>query len=557
MDKQYRVNTFNKPVNIQVRVPGSKSITNRVLLIAALSDGECVLRGCGMSDDSRVFIEALISLGFDVGVEDCDVTIGGRNGFIPCKQADVYVGSAGTAARFLTAMMGLSDGVYEVTSSEQMKTRPMRPLLEALELLGARFTFHEQEYAFPFTVEGAGHSDREKNTSANDKADSSEKGVEPTERPTPTIPLNIDSSSQFLSALLLCAPMLPHGLTITLTGTRNALSYVNITEKMMRDFAADEQDSSNVNMAEKTKHDFASDVQSGSNINLTEKTMRDFATDEQECSPDHAISPQGDEYNPCEVHCKRTSDEQSEEANRAWTSQRCIIARHNNQYTISPAVRYHAREYDIEPDVSAACYFYAMAAVNGGSARVRGVNRANTQGDMRFLEVLEKMGCDVSAAFSKDDITVSKEPDTPLHCLDIDMSDFSDQTMTLAVIAPFADSPTTISGVGHIRNQESDRIHGIVTELTRLGIRCEEYPDGLKIYPLAAAEKAYERESGPEIKETVIDTYNDHRMAMSFAVLGTRIPGVVIDNPDCSRKTFDGFFDLLSHITFSSEKKLV
>ncbi|MBO4396297.1 MAG: 3-phosphoshikimate 1-carboxyvinyltransferase [Eubacterium sp.] len=552
-NNQYKVNTFNKPVNIQVRVPGSKSITNRALLIAALSDGECVLRGCGMSDDSRVFIEALVSLGFDVQVDGCDVVIRGEGGSIPRKHGDVYVGSAGTAARFLTAMMGLSDGVYEVTSSDQMKTRPMRPLLEALELLGAAFTFHEQPYAFPFTVTGAAcMADRSKTDSMKIVHDTdseritheswlTDSGKTDSESHGLTIPLNIDASSQFLSALLLCAPMIPSGFSIELTGKREALSYVKITEQMMSTFIISDQHN-RITGIDKQKDDLF--INPGENPSSGQPA---------------------DGYNECEGHCKRMSDERSEEANRAWPEQSCIIGRRNNTIIVPSDVRYHARKYDIEPDVSAACYFYAMAAINGGSAHVRGVNRNNTQGDMQFLDVLEQMGCSVGygsgdgpanstfAVSESDgsgqeinhrnpvgDIIVSRDPSTQLHGIDVDMSDFSDQTMTLSVIAPFADSPTIIRGVGHIRNQESDRIHGIVTELTRLGIRCEEYPDGLKIYPIDNNEKASD--------ETVIDTYNDHRMAMSFAVIGTRIPGVVIDNPDCSRKTFDAFFEILSGI---------
>ena len=159
MKQVFCVKPFNGAVDIDVSVPGSKSMTNRALLLAALAEGESVLRGVGMSDDSRVFMEALTALGFDLAEKyaadgSISIRVTGHGGELPQKKASVYVGSAGTAARFLTAMMGLSDGCYEVTSSDQMKARPMRELLEALELLGARFTFHEETYAFPFTVCG-------------------------------------------------------------------------------------------------------------------------------------------------------------------------------------------------------------------------------------------------------------------------------------------------------------------------------------------------------------------------------------------------------------------
>ena len=234
-------------INIDITVPGSKSITNRALLIAALAEGTTTLSGICLNDDSRVFLEAIKTLGFDVslpesikgseGSKDCDnvdvtsatgtldsLVITGTGGVIPIKKCDVYVGSAGTAARFLTAMMGLSDGCYEVTSSEQMKVRPMRELLEALEIIGAEFDFHEEEYSFPFIVRGRSFHKRD------------ETGIDTSSSPVQTVPLNIDRSSQFLSALLLCGPMVKEGFAIELTGTRTARSYVDITMRMMSDF---------------------------------------------------------------------------------------------------------------------------------------------------------------------------------------------------------------------------------------------------------------------------------------------------------------------------------
>ncbi len=427
MASEYFVSPFSGAVNIRVRVPGSKSMTNRALLLAALAEGDSVLRGIGVSDDSRVFMEALTALGFDLKESyssdgSVSVKISGCAGNLPEKKTSVYVGSAGTAARFLTAMMALSDGCYEVTSSEQMKKRPMKELLEALEALGASFDFHEESYAFPFTVTGRKH---ESNAS---------KAI-PVE-----IPLNIDRSSQFLSALLLCKSMVEKDFSIKLTGKRDAMSYVRISERMIEEFGN------------------------------------------------------------------------------------------------------KGREYDVEPDVSAACYFYAMAALNAGKATVIGVNRENTQGDLRFLDVLERMGCRVSTD-EDGDLVVSRDPAMRLHGVSIDMSDFSDQTMTLAAIAPFAKGMTTITGVAHIRGQESNRIEAIVNELTRLGVECEELEDGVRIIPFDE-DKLEERIEEP--KEVRIETYNDHRMAMAFAVAGTFLPGVIIDNPDCCRKTFDSYFDILT-----------
>lgn len=425
--KQFFMKPFGKPPAIDVVVPGSKSITNRALLIAALADGESVLQGVLFSDDSRVFMEALKTLGFpvDIDEENAVVKVTGLGGKIPEKKASVYVGSAGTAARFLTAMLALSGGTYEVTSSDQMKRRPMRPLLEALELLGTRFEYMEEPYAFPFRILG-----REI------------KGYQ-------EIPLNIDASSQFLSALLLAGVMQKEGFRIHLTGTRDARSYVNISMKM----------------------------------------MDAFGCRMQMCGED--------------------------------------------DYEILPDSSYLARTYQIEPDVSAACYFYAMAAVNGGSARVKHVHKDSTQGDIRFLELLQKMGC--TCMDGADGICLRAPKDGVLHGLTVDMSDFSDQTMTLAAVAPFADGPVVIHGVGHIRNQESDRLGGIAAELSGMGIDCEILSDGIRIQP-------------GHVEPAVIHTYNDHRMAMAFAVIGTKVPGIVIDDPECCRKTFEKYFNVLTNL---------
>ena len=425
---QYKMKPFvGKPI-IEVTVPGSKSITNRALLLAALSEGKSVLKGVLFSDDSRVFMEALKTLGYEIDVneKEAKVTIVGHGTQIPKQTADVYVGSAGTAARFLTAMLALSGGHYHVTSSKQMQARPMRPLLEALEFLGAKFQFHEDEYCFPFEILGREESSEKKKVS-----------------------LNIDASSQFLSALLLNGVFSKTGFDVVLTGKRDAKAYVKISMKMMEEFG--------VSMRQKSE----------------------------------------------------------------------------NEYEILPSGHYTAREYQIEPDVSAACYFYAAAAITGGSILVRNVHSTSMQGDMRFLNVLEKMGCDVKE--ERRGIRVTAPADGTLHGIEIDMNDFSDQSMTLAAIAPFAKEPVYIKNIGHIRLQESDRIHAIVTELARLGVRVEEEQDAVKIYP-------------SDVKPAVVQTYDDHRMAMSFALIGLKVDGIVIDNYECCKKTFENYFDVLESI---------
>lgn len=427
----------------EVMVPGSKSMTNRALLIGALAQGKTVLRGVLFSEDSRVFMRALQDIGFRVEIEETEkvVTIEGLGGRLPLAGPDteearrtpdresgwrkVYVGSAGTAARFLTAFLALSGQKFVVEASEQMKKRPMEPLLRALEMLGARFEYLEKPYSFPFRVCGR----EEKNPDF--------------------VELNIDASSQFLSALLLCGVMCREGMTIRLTGTRSARAYVGISMDMMERFGC-----------------------------RTEQLDEDT-------------------------------------------------------YRVLPEQMYRGGEYQIEPDVSAACYFYGLAAVTGGEAKVMHVHRATSQGDIRFLDVLEKMGCQVRE--EADGIVVTGNEDGRLEGVHVCMSDFSDQTMTLAALAPFAQGDTVIDGVGHIRRQESDRIRGIVTELRRMGISCEEREDGLTIHPGA-------------VRPTVVSTYDDHRMAMAFALTGCRAEGIVIDNPECCKKTFENYFDILTNL---------
>lgn len=421
----------------EVTVPGSKSITNRALLIGALAEGMTTLKGVLFSDDSRVFMQALRDIGFSVDVREQEhvVTIEGLGGRIPKRSGiegfrTVYVGSAGTAARFLTAFLGLSGQCFVLEASEQMKGRPMKPLLCALEQLGVRFEFLERPYAFPLRI--CGHD-----------------GKNPE-----YVELNIDQSSQFLSALLLSGVMCRDGITIRLTGTRNARAYVRISMKMMEAFG---------------------------------------------------------------VRVRQLDDK---------------------TYRVLSGQRYQGREYRIEPDVSAACYFYGIAAVTGSRVKVMHVHSDTTQGDIKFIDILERMGCHVSE--EKDGIVVTGVSGGQLRGISVNMSDCSDQTMTLAALAPFADGNTVIEGVGHIRGQESDRIHGIVTELANMGIRCDERPDGITIHP-------------GKIQPAVVNTYNDHRMAMAFSIVGCRAEGIVIDNPGCCAKTFENYFEVLTSLDLTTK----
>lgn len=428
---------------IEVDVPGSKSITNRALLIAALAEGKSVLRGVLFSDDSRHFLQALIDLGFEVEIDEACavVSIVGCGGKIPAYEspvdekmknvsddgmpvnASINVGSAGTAARFLTAYLGLSKGRYFVDSSQQMKKRPMEELLKALEDLGASIEFLEEAYHFPFVI-------------GNDQVSKHE------------VTIDVDKSSQFLSALLIASVLFTEDFVIHVKG-HHGMSYVKMTIAMMEQFGV--------------KVDC-----------LTEDTFR-----------------------------------------------------------ISGDASYTARDYRIEPDVSAAAYFYAMAPVLSVPAKVHHVHWKSLQGDITFLHVLEAMGC--GSVELEDGIRIYP-PQEGLCGGTFDLSAFSDQALTLAAISCFAKSPVTIEGIGHIRYQECDRLHAIMTNLTNMGIRCEEPEEGtIRIYP-------------GQPKPCEIETFEDHRVAMAFAIPGLVTDGIVILDPGCCRKTFETYFEVLEEV---------
>ena len=428
----YKVRHIRENPSICVTVPGSKSITNRALLIAAMAEGTTRLEGVLFSDDSRVFLQALQEFGFPVSIDEekrC-VTVTGYGGRIPAGEAFVHVGSAGTAARFLTAFAAMGEGCYRLDASEQMKKRPMKELLDALRELGAKIQCLEAEDTFPMEIRGIGSNKRTMEGSAG-------------------VFLNIDRSSQFLSALLLCAPLRFSDLNIHLTGNRSARSYVAMTEQMMKQFGHP------------------------------------------------GIRRKGE-----------------------------------NNYQVC-AASYRSGLYQIEPDVSAACYFYSIAAIAGGQACVKYMRKDSLQGDRKFLQVLEQMGCGLQ--WRDGQLWLQGPEPGKLHGISVDMSDFSDQALTLAAIAPYADSPVHIKNVGHIRGQECDRLQAIQENLTRMQVRCEVTEDAVVIYP-----------SRP--KPARIETYNDHRVAMAFAVSGVMTEGIEIENPSCCRKTFEEYFQVLDTI---------
>ncbi len=432
--KTYAVPCIHKTTNdsntnqipLTVDVPGSKSITNRALLLATLADGISTLRGVLFSDDSRHFLKCIQDLGFETTVNEKEkvITVHGHGGEVPKPEASQYVGSAGTAARFLTAFLGLAHGTYHMDASEQMRKRPMAPLLHSLKELGCEIRYPEnREGFFPFTLCSNGFGKNE-------------------------ISVNIEHSSQFLSALLIASCLADDDFTIKIEGT-HGMAYIKMTCQMMKQFGV-----------------------------IAEQTAADT-------------------------------------------------------FVIRKGQSYHAQDYQIEPDVSAACYFYAMAPLLHIPVLVRHVHFDSLQGDVAFLHILEQMGC--TATDMEDGILLTPPTSDTFSGVKVDMSSCSDQAITLAAIAAFADSPTTITGIGHIRFQESNRIQAIVTELGKMGIRCEETESSITIYPAPP-------------KPSVVETYDDHRMAMGFALIGLRSEGIVIKDPDCCRKTFENYFEILNEV---------
>jgi 3-phosphoshikimate 1-carboxyvinyltransferase len=425
------------PLQASVRVPGSKSLTNRALLVAALAEGSTVLKNALFSDDSAYFAEALRKLGFEVSFEAAraEMAVNGQGGAIPAQNAELFIGNAGTAARFLTAFLTLGNGNYTLDGDARMRERPIGDLVFALEQLGAKIT----PVQFP--------------------SESALK-IEPSQSICPPIIIHASGlpggraeiagniSSQFLSGVLMVAPFARNTVELQLTTELNSKPYVDLTLGVMSDFGVE-------------------------------------------------IQRQGYE-----------------------------------RFIIQPA-HYQAKAmYAIESDASAASYLFAAPAILGGKVRVENISRISKQGDIAFLDILQRMGCTVAA--NKEHVEVTGP--VSLRGVDVDMRDISDTAQTLAAIAPFADSPTRIRGIGFIRAKESDRISDTGRELRRLGVEVQEHQDGLTIQPCKA------------IRPGLIHTYNDHRMAMAFSLIGLRAAGVRIENPGCVSKTFPDYFRVLENL---------
>ena len=412
------VRPLDRPPDATVHVPGSKSVTNRALLISALAEGSSTIKNPLFSDDSYWLMHALVRLGFHLHADAraAETRITGHRGIIPRHDVEVFVGNAGTVGRFLPPALALGEGPYVVDGTARMRERPVGDLVDAMRLLGAAVGYTDEEGRFPLLVEGGGI----------DGGKARVRGK---------------SSSQFVSGLLMAAPYAREPVTLEIEG-REEWPYVGITTEVMRAFGVEVE-----------------------------------------------------------------------------VGEAC--------YEVEPAV-YRARDYEVEPDASAASYFMAAAALTGGRIRIEGIGARSAQGDLRFAGVLDEMGCEVDVGEGFVQVRGPKR----LRGVEVDMNAFSDTMMTLAAIAPFASTPTVIKNIEHTRYQETDRISAVATELRRLGVSVEEGRDWLRIKPGA-------------VHPAVVETYDDHRMAMAFAVTGLVAPGIWIRDPGVVTKTFPGYFERL------------
>ena len=407
------------PVAVNARIPGSKSLTNRALLCAAGAPGRSLLRRPLASDDTLAFAGGLRALGYGVDLDGAEpdvwsVTGTGRGPEVP--DAEVFCRDAGTAARFLPALAATGQGRFRFDGTEQLRRRPLGPLLDGLQALGSVVT-REGPGDLPFALDARGLRGGE-------------------------VVVDAHQSSQYVSGLLLAAPLMQRPLRLRTTDLASR-PYVEMTLGLMLRFGV---------------------AAVG--------------------SPEEGITV--------------------------------------------PVGGYRPRELTIEPDASTASYFFAAAAVTGRTVTVPALGTSSAQGDLHFVDVLEAMGATVRR--EAEATTVAGPPGGLDGDVVIDMNAISDTMMTLAAIAPYADGPVTITGVGHTRRKESDRVGVTAENLRACGVPVEEGEDWLRIHPARP-------------RPTMVACHRDHRIAMSFSVLGLRTPGITLDDPECVSKTFPGFHE--------------
>ncbi|XZE20147.1 3-phosphoshikimate 1-carboxyvinyltransferase [Pirellulaceae bacterium SH449] len=423
-----------KPVHGSVRVPGSKSLTNRALICAAMAEGTSVLTGVLESEDTEVMIHAWKSLGLELHWHRDQelVEIAGCSGKPPKLSGELFVANSGTSIRFLTAALATTHGRYTLDGVARMRERPIGDLLSGLSALGANVVSQNGARVDcpPVLINGNGLRGGVAKVAGS-------------------------VSSQFLSGLLMAAPYAASEVQIAVDGELVSRPYVDMTIAVMREFGVE-------------------------------------------------------------------------------------VEERDAQFRVPAPRMYCGREYRIEPDASAASYFFGIAALTKGTVRVEGLDFQSLQGDVQFARVLERMGCSVRSETGYIEVTGGE-----LKGIDVDMNAISDTVQTLAPIALFAKGPTRVRGVAHNRHKETDRIGDLARELRKFGTRIDEHDDGLTVHPIDPIESQtvlLERTGGP----ICIDTYRDHRMAMGLGILGLVLPNILIRDPRCTTKTFPKYFETVA-----------
>ncbi len=428
------ITPFDGPLDAVVRPPGSKSITNRALVAAALAEGTSNISGVLLADDTEAMVRCVQALGARVVVDDANhrIQVTGTGGRLAPGPVELHASLSGTTSRFIAAVLALGAGPFRLDGGAPLRARPMGPVLDAVRQLGATVSEDGEPGHLPVTVAGGA-------TGVGAGAERAQ------------VRLPGDISSQFVSGLLLAGACLPGGLRVELSTDPVSRPYLDMTIAVMAAFGA-------------------------------------VARSE---------SPRA--------------------------------------YVVEPG-GYTAAEHVVEPDASAASYFFAAAAICGGRVRIEGLGQDSLQGDVRFVDALERMGCTVHRRSDAIEVVGG-----PLHGIEADFEPMSDTAQTIAAVAAFAEGPTRITGIGFIRRKETDRISAVVTELRRAGVDATVEHDGFLIEPAP-------------LRSATIQTYDDHRMAMSFALLGLRVPGISIADPGCVAKTFPDYFRVLETLRPGSAK---
>ncbi len=415
-----RLKKADKEKTFRVSVPGSKSYTNRALLTAALAKGKSKLTNVLFSDDTEVMITALKKLGVKISRKGSTLIVKGCNGKFKKPKGELYFGNAGTAIRFMAAALAIQDFECKITGSPRMKNRPIRPLVDALRQGGAKIEYLGTEGFPPIKIKGGFKGGR--------------------------INVTGETSSQFISSLLLTSPYTQKLTDIVVKGHVASKPYIDVTIQVMRSFG----------------------VTKGKRVGY-------------------------------------------------------------RRFVIKNGTSYNAIEYEIEADASSASYFFAFAAIHGIKIKVKNAKYTSAQGDIKLVNLLQKAGCKVT---KKDiGITVKGPEGKPKALGNVDMNSMPDVALTMAIVAAFSEGRTRLMNIPNLRVKECDRILAITSELIKINCKARQMAEGIEV-----------KGHSHKYRGAEIDTYDDHRIAMCFGIVGTKVPGIIIRDPDCVSKTYPNFW---------------